>query len=134
MTEPFRYLLDTSAVIDLPDSGQVRPGSEYLISTITVAELDAGIHTTDDPVERARRLARLHGSTTPSTRWPSPSRQPGCTASSSHSSSRPGAATAAAAVDLLIGSVAAIHHMPLVTRNPDDFAGLEPMLTVVGIH
>jgi predicted nucleic acid-binding protein len=58
VTQPVRYLLDTSAVIDLPASGQVKPDSEYLISTITVAELNAGIHTTNDPVERARRLSR----------------------------------------------------------------------------
>jgi len=37
-------------------------------------------------------------------------------------------------MDLLIGSIAAIHQIPLVTRDPDDFAGLEPMLTVVAIH
>lgn len=133
MTQPVRYLLDTSAVIDLPKSGQVKPDSEYLISTITVAELNAGIHITNDPVERARRLARLH--------WvndifdPLPFNVPAArmygqlvalVIAAQRSHRRRG-------MDLLIGSVAAIHRLPLVTRNPDDFAGLESMLTIVGI-
>lgn len=133
MTQPVRYLLDTSAVIDLPASDQVEPDSEYLISTVTVAELNAGIHTTGDPAERARRLARLY--------WINDSFDPipftvpaarmygqlvALVIASGRNHRRRG-------MDLLIGSVAAIHRLPLVTRNPDDFAGLESMLTVVGL-
>lgn len=33
--------------------------------------------------------------------------------------------------DLLIASVAAAHSLPLVTRNPADFAGLDAQITVV---
>lgn len=133
MTQPVRYLLDTSAVIDLPESGQVKPDSEYLISTITVAELNAGIHTTNDPIERARRLARLHWVN--DTFDPLPFNVPAArmygqlvalVIADRRSHRRRG-------MDLLIGSVAAIHRLPLVTRNPDDFAGLESMLTIVGI-
>ena len=133
MKQTVRYLLDTSAVIDLPAAGEVRPDSEYLISTITVAELNAGIHTTNDPVERARRLSRLH--------WINDAFDPlpfsvaaarmygqlvALVIASRRSHRRRG-------MDLLIGSVAAIHRLPLVTRNPADFAGLESMLTIVGI-
>lgn len=133
MIQTVRYLLDTSAVIDLPAAGQVKPDSEYLISSITVAELNAGIHTTDDPVERARRLARLHWVN--DTFEPLPFSVPAArmygqlvalVIASGRSQRRRG-------MDLLIGSVAAIHRLPLVTYNADDFAGLESMLTIVGI-
>lgn len=59
MREPSRGLLDTSVVVDhdiidfnlLPD--------ESAISAITLAELAAGPHATDDDQERARRQDRL---------------------------------------------------------------------------
>lgn len=35
--------------------------------------------------------------------------------------------------DLLIASTAAAHGLPLYTRNPQDFVGLEEILTVVAI-
>ena len=133
MNQSVRYLLDTFAVIDLPKSGQVKPDSEYLISTITVAELNASIHTTNDPVERARRLARRH--------WVNDKFDPlpfGVPAARMYGqlvalviAARRGHRRRG--MDLLIGSVAAIHRLPLVTRNPGDFAGLEPMLTIVGV-
>ena len=124
MTQPVRYLLDTSAVIDLPAPDQLQPDSEYLISSITVAELNAGIHTTDDPVERARRLVRLHW--VADTFDPLPFTVPAAQMYGQLVHRRRG-------MDLLIAAVAAIHRLPLVTRNPADFGGLEPLLAVVDI-
>ncbi len=40
---------------------------------------------------------------------------------------------AAGAVDLMIASVAIAEDLPLFTTNPADFAGLEHLLTVVGV-
>ena len=42
-------------------------------------------------------------------------------------------ARGARAVDLLIAAIAASTDLPLCTRNPDDFAGLEGIVTVIGI-
>ena len=42
-------------------------------------------------------------------------------------------ARGARAADLLIAAVAASTDLPLCTRNPDDFAGLEDIDTVIGI-
>ncbi|MGH3805216.1 MAG: hypothetical protein ACRDRU_00925 [Pseudonocardiaceae bacterium] len=36
-------------------------------------------------------------------------------------------------MDLLIASVAAHHRLPLLTRNPADFAGLTPLLILIGL-
>src|SRR5204863_8332603 len=63
MTEPTRGLLDTSVVIDhdLIDSRSLP--DESAISAITLAELAAGPHATEDKDERARRQDRLHWAT-----------------------------------------------------------------------
>jgi hypothetical protein len=42
-------------------------------------------------------------------------------------------ARGARAVDLLIAAAAAAAELPLCTRNPDDFAGLDDLVTVVAI-
>src|SRR3954468_9781756 len=53
-------LLDSSVLIDLDDPA-VAAGlpEEAAICTVTLAELAAGPHLTDDHTERARRQARL---------------------------------------------------------------------------
>jgi hypothetical protein len=35
--------------------------------------------------------------------------------------------------DLMIASVAAANRLPLLTRNPTDFVGLESMVTVIAV-
>lgn len=128
-----RYLLDTSAVIDLPGPAHIAPDAEYLISSITVAELNAGIHAAMGPVQRADRLARLQ--------WVSESFDPlPFTVGAARMYGQLVALVLAAGrnprprrMDLLIASVAATHRLPLLTRNPGDFAGLDPLLTMIGL-
>ena len=52
-------LLDTSVVIDLGNIEPAQLPDRISISAITMAELAAGPHATDDPAERARRQDRL---------------------------------------------------------------------------
>src|SRR6478736_4545040 len=59
MAEPTRGLLDTSVIVDLASLDPWRLPDESAVAAITLAELSAGTHTTDDPLERARRQARL---------------------------------------------------------------------------
>ena len=54
-----RGLLDTSVVIDLEKIARAQLPAEFAISAITMAELAAGPHATNDPDERARRQERL---------------------------------------------------------------------------
>ena len=54
-----RGLLDTSVVIDLEKIERAQLPAEFAISAITMAELAAGPHATNDPDERARRQERL---------------------------------------------------------------------------
>ena len=54
-----RGLLDTSVIIDLERLDPADLPIESAISAITMAELAAGPHATQDPNERARRQDRL---------------------------------------------------------------------------
>lgn len=131
---PWRGLIDTSVVIDLPAIEAGRLPVEIAISAITLAELAAGPHATADIAERAKRQDRLQRAE--ATFEPLP-----VDAGVARAYGRVYAAVAAAgrkargrrAVDLLIASTAVAAGLPLYTRNPDDFAGLSGLLTVVAV-
>ena len=59
MAETTSGLLDTSVVIDLDVIAPDDLPDEASVSAVTMAELSAGPHATDDPAERARRQDRL---------------------------------------------------------------------------
>jgi predicted nucleic acid-binding protein len=127
-------MIDTSVVIDLEDLNTQDLPVEVAISSLTLAELAAGPHATDDPEERARRQDRLQR--TEAAFDPLP-----FDAEAARSYGRIYAAVAAAgrkargprAVDLLIAATAHASSLPLYTRNPDDFRGLEKLLEIVTI-
>jgi predicted nucleic acid-binding protein len=127
-----RGLVDTSVVIDL---GMIDPDAlpeEVAVSAITMAELAAGPHATDDPEERGRRQDRLQRAE--ATFDPLP-----FDAASARAYGRVYAAVLAAgrkargarAVDLLIAATALAADLPLVTRNPADFRALDGLIDVV---
>ena len=120
-----RGLLDTSVVIALDEVPADQLPEEPAISAITMAELAAGPHATDDDDERARRQDRLQA--IESLLDPLP-----FDAAAARAYGRVSAATralgrkprGARAVDLLIASVALANALPLFTRNPEDFEHL----------
>jgi hypothetical protein len=133
MITPARYLLDTSAVISRPDPKEVPADAELMICTITLAELNAGIHSATDPVELSDRVARLRLASEGFAAIP-------FTTTDAHMYSKIVALVLASGrnprsrqTDLLIASVAAVRRMPLITRNARDVAGLESMLEVVAL-
>jgi predicted nucleic acid-binding protein len=126
-----RGLLDTSAVIDL---GRLDPDSlplELALSAITLAELAAGPHATDDPAERARRQQRLQLTEATFDALP-------FDAECARAYGRVYAQTLAVgrkargrrAVDLLIAATALATEMPLYTSNPGDFEDLDELIDV----
>lgn len=131
---PPRGLIDTSVVIDLDELDSSDLPVEVAISSLTLAELAAGPHATDDSDERARRQDRLQR--TEAAFDPLP-----FDAEAARAYGRIYAAVAAAgrkargprAVDLLIAATAHAASLPLYTRNPEDFRGLEKLLQVVTI-
>lgn len=133
MTEPTRGLLDTSVVIDhdVIDASQLP--DESAISAVTLAELAAGPHATDDKDERARRQDRLQWATAtwdPLPFDPEAARMYGrmfAAARAAKQSSRSRLA------DLLIAATAAANNLPVYTRNPDDFNALRAIVKIIAL-
>jgi predicted nucleic acid-binding protein len=129
-----RGLIDTSVVIDLDHLDAAQLPDELAVSAITMAELAAGPHATDDASERARRQDRLQRAE--ATFDPLP-----FDGESARAYGRIYAAVVATgrkapgprAVDLLIAATALAGNLPLYTRNIDDFRGIEHLLTIVGV-
>lgn len=133
MTEPSQGLLDTSVVIDLPIIDPSRLPEDTAIAAVTLAELAAGPHATTDEAERARRQDRLQWASATWNALPfdvDSSRMYGRLFAAMRASGRTSRARLA---DLLIASTAAANGLPLYTRNPSDFAGLEGIVTVRAI-
>lgn len=121
-----RGLLDTSVVIDLERLSASALPAEPAISSITLAELAAGPHATDDHGERARRqdrLQRVEALLDPLPFDGRAARAYGRVYAATRSSDRK--PRGARAVDLLIAAVALANELPLFTRNPSDFLHLE---------
>lgn len=137
MAKPARAaqgLIDTSVVIDLDhiDVGQLP--RELAVSALTMAELAAGPHATDDAAERARRQDRLQRAE--ATFDPLPfdreaARAYGRIYAAIVATGR--RARGPRAVDLLIAATALAADLPLFTRNVDDFRGIDHLLTVVSV-
>lgn len=100
------------------------------ISTVTLSELAAGPHATDDPDERARRqdlLQRAEVLFEPLPLDRDAARAFGRIYAAVRASGRKPRARIA---DLLIAATAAAAGLPLYTRNPDDFRHLEELVDV----
>jgi predicted nucleic acid-binding protein len=130
---PSRGLLDTSVVIDHDLIDPARLPDESAIAAITIAELAAGPHATDDDAERARRQDRLQWATTT---WdPVPfdgeaARAYGRVYAATRSAGRTSRTRLA---DLLIAATAVANDLDLYTRNPADVAGLVGLLRIVEV-
>ena len=129
-----RGLIDTSVVIDLERIDPSRLPVELAISSLTMAELAAGPHATNDAGERARRQDRLQRAEAVFDPLPfdaEAARAYGRVFAAISSSERK--ARGARAVDLLIAATACSVGIPLYTRNFEDFRGLKGVLEVVAI-
>ncbi|MGF0320122.1 type II toxin-antitoxin system VapC family toxin [Nocardia fluminea] len=135
-------LLDTNIMIlrrwidaeHLPDA--------MAISTVTLAELSAGPHEVrrneeqdeyDEHAERARRLdvlQRAENEFDPIPFGADAARLYGRVCAAVVSAGRKPRRRIA---DLMIASVAVAEELPLFTTNPDDFLGLDELLTVVAV-
>jgi predicted nucleic acid-binding protein len=138
----YAALLDTSVVIDLESIGdqqvaaalgvdvsEFRPG----ISTVTLAELAAGPHATDDPAERAVRQARLQWAEAvfePLGFDEDAARAYGVVYALVRAEGRKARGRLA---DLLIASIALANGLPLLTRNPKDFVGVDNRVRVIAV-
>jgi predicted nucleic acid-binding protein len=129
-----RGLVDTSVVVDLEQLDARQLPLELAVSAITMAELAAGPHATDDPVERARRQDRLQRSEAAFDPLPfdgEAARAYGRIYAAEKARGRK--ARGARALDLLIAATACAENLPIYTRNPEDFEGLRDLVQVVPV-
>jgi predicted nucleic acid-binding protein len=129
-----RGILDTSVVNDLDQHDADQLPAELAVTSITMAELAAGPHAATDATERARRQDRLQRAEAAFEPLPfdaAAARAYGRIYAAVIAQGRK--ARDARTVDLLIAAVAASTGIPLYTRNPRDFAGLEDLVTIVAV-
>ena len=130
-----RGLLDTSVILDLERLDPEQLPFESAVSAITMAELAAGPHATQDPDERARRQDRLQRAEAVFDPLPfdsEASRAYGRVYAAVVGAGRK--ARGARAVDLLIAATACSAGLPLYTRNPDDFRALHELVEIVNVR
>ena len=133
MAERTRGLLDTSVVIDHDLVDPKSLPDESAIASVTLAELAAGPHATEDQGERARRQDRLQWAA--ATWEPLPfdgegARAYGRVFAATRAVGRTRRTRVAA---LVIAATAAANDLSLYTRNPNDFVGLEGIVDVIGV-
>ncbi|MFD4431913.1 type II toxin-antitoxin system VapC family toxin [Nocardia sp. NPDC058497] len=132
--DPLHILLDTSVLIDYAEIHAELPAeADAAISAVSLAELAAGIHATKDPVRQAQRQLQFQ--------WVVRSFDPLVfDAETAHVYGslallveQIGRKPRGRGADLQIAATAVQHALPLYTRNPDDFKGLEPLLNIVAV-
>ena len=129
-----RGLLDTSVIIDLERLDPEQLPIESAVSAITMAELAAGPHATQDPDERARRQDRLQRAEAVFDPLPfdsEASRAYGRVYAAVVGAGRK--ARGARVIDLLIAATTCSAGLPLYTRNPDDFRALHELVEIVNV-
>ncbi|MGH9463757.1 MAG: type II toxin-antitoxin system VapC family toxin [Vicinamibacteria bacterium] len=133
MAEPIKGLLDTSVVVDLDLVDPSFLPDESAISAVTLAELAAGPHATSDEQERARRQDRLQWVASTWDALPFDSEAARAYGRIFTATRAAGRSPRARLADLLIAATAAANGLPLYTRNPADFIGLDSIVTVIKV-
>ena len=124
-----KAILDTSVLV--ADS-LTHPGYELAVSSLTWAELGYGIRKTGNAVERARREARaarlraLLGDGIPFDDAAANAYASVCGLVLAN-----GRMVRGRVIDLMIAATAAAHGAAIITRNADDFLGLEELVPIV---
>jgi predicted nucleic acid-binding protein len=130
-----RGLVDTSVVIELERFDPDTLPRRMAVAAITLAELAAGPHATDDVAERARRQERLQLTEATFDAIPFDSdcaRAYGRVYAQTIAAGRN--ARSRRAVDLLIAATALAAKLPLYTANPADFTGLESLIRLTQVQ
>jgi predicted nucleic acid-binding protein len=128
-----RGMLDTSAVIDLPALDPARLPVEAAIPAIVLAELTQGVAMTKSAEQvmiRSQRLADIEAAFAAIPFDREAARRYGTLVALTIAANRD---PRPRRIDLMIAATAAAHGLPLYTRNPDDFRGLDSAVTVIAI-
>ncbi len=128
-----RGLGDTNILIYLERLAVDQLPAELLTSTVSLAELSAGVHSAVDAAERARRVLRLQQVEATFSQLPfdaEAARRYGIIAAEVIAMGRKPRGRVA---DLMIASIAAANKLPMFTTNPADFRGLESVVAAIPV-
>ncbi|XVS64866.1 type II toxin-antitoxin system VapC family toxin [Actinosynnema sp. CA-299493] len=126
-------VLDTSAYIDLDLlHPQVLPAVPEL-TTITLAELHHGVMAAKDAATRAVRTAHVATAIVDFDLLPFDHRASARYGSLIGLTLAAGRDPRSRRLDLMIAAIASCHDLPLYTRNPKDFVGLEQLVEVIEV-
>lgn len=128
-----RGLIDTNIVIYLSALDSTLLPDEMVISAVTLAELSAGPHHTTDASERARRTSLLQHVEATFDPLPFDAEAARAFGLISAAILAVGRKPRTRLADLMIASTALANRLPIYTTNPNDFVGLDDMLTIVAV-
>ncbi|QTX04094.1 type II toxin-antitoxin system VapC family toxin [Agromyces archimandritae] len=128
-----RGLLDTNILIHLARLDQTVLPDEASVSAITFAELAAGIHATDDALERAARLDVLQRAEAVFEPLPFDAEAARSYGQVIAAVRNAGRSPRARVAEQMIAAIAASRGLPLYTTNVEDFLGLAHLLRVVPV-
>jgi predicted nucleic acid-binding protein len=127
---PDRGLIDTNVVIHLAALNPRQLPDEMVICAVTLAELSAGPHYSDDPGERARRISVLQHAEAVFDPLPFDAEAARAFGLISAAVLASGRHPRRRLADLMIASVAVVNQLPVYTTNVADFRGLDRLLAV----
>jgi predicted nucleic acid-binding protein len=133
---PARGLLDTNILILRRWIDHAELPTEMAISAVTLAELSAGPHEVrgnDERAERARRMNVLQHAEAEFDPIPFDVEAARVYGQVSAATIAIGRKPRPRVADLMIASTAVAEGLALFTTNPDDFQGLDDLLTVVPV-
>jgi toxin FitB len=126
-------VLDTCAYIDLNQLDPTSLPEVPEITAVTMAELHQGIAMARSAITRAARTELLGAAIVEFDPLPfdgeAATRYGTLVALVIEAERDPGPRR----MDLMIAAIASAHDLPLFTRNPSDFAGLDGMVTVIAV-
>jgi tRNA(fMet)-specific endonuclease VapC len=128
-------LLDTSVVVSLGGMTEASGlPSRCFVSVVTRAELSVGplvARNDEDRIARQGVLQQVEADFVPIRFDASAARAFGRVAAQLRPSGR---TTSGRAYDALIAATPVAHGLPVYTRNPDDFAGIDALVVVVAVE
>lgn len=133
LSQPRRALLDTSVVIDLPVAQVAELADEVALSAVTVGELQYGVTATTDPLEQLYRRKLVQEVLEEFDVLPFDVTTAEYYGALSAWVRKHGRNPRPRRMDLQIAATAAQHRLPLLTRNGNDFVGLESALVVIDL-
>lgn len=128
-----RGLIDTNVLIHLAALDAAHLPGKMVISAVTLAELSAGPHHTDDPAERARRMSVLQHAEATFEPLPFDTEAARTFGLVSAAVVAAGRQPRRRIADLMIASIAVANQLALYTTNPGDFVGLDDLGTIVAV-